>query len=416
VARDPVRLARAIQGHGITRLVLVPSLLRALLDHVEDAAGRLAGLRLCVTSGEELPIDLFERFRAALPHVRLLNLYGSSEVAADATCFDASRDRAGASVPIGRPIDNTRVLTLDAHGRVTPIGVPGEICIAGDGVALGYHERPELTAAKFANDPDGSRTFRTGDRGRFRDDGQLEYLGRADHQVKLRGMRIELGEIESVLARLESVRQPLVVVDRAASGPRLVAYVVPQPGAIVVPAELRDQLRRELPEHMVPAVFVSLPEFPVTPNGKIDRNRLPAPDAVASERAPHEPPEGDTERALARIWMEVLSVPAVGRHDRFFDLGGHSLLGMQVLARVRHEFDTEVPLRALFDDPTLAGLARAVEAARAAGHRARTPRIEPQRRPSDRAALLAQLQALSDEEVDRLLQATLARRGESARE
>ncbi len=414
VARDPARLARAIQGHGVTRLVLVPSLLRSLLAHVADAAGRLATLRICVTSGEELPIDLFDRFRAALPHVRLLNLYGSSEVAADATCFDAFRDPVGVLVPIGRPIDNTRVRVLDPNGRLTPIGVPGEICVSGDGVALGYHERPELTPSRFGSDPDGARTFRTGDRGRLRDDGQLEYLGRTDHQVKLRGMRIELGEIESTLARLESVRQSLVVLDRAASGPRLVAYVVPQPGAVLVPAELRAQLRRELLEHMVPAVFVALPELPVTPNGKIDRGRLPTPDAVAPESAPHEPPAGDIEMALARIWMEVLSVPPMGRHDGFFDLGGHSLLGVQVLARVRHEFDAEVPLRALFDDPTVAGLARAVEAARAAGHRARTPRIEPLRRPSDRAALLAQLQALSDEEVDRLLQAALARRGESA--
>jgi acyl carrier protein len=256
--------------------------------------------------------------------------------------------------------------------------------------------------------------FRTGDLGRFRADGQIDYLGRIDQQVKLRGMRVELGEIEATLEHHPSVKQAVVVLDANSGEPRLVAYAVSRPEIVLVPATLRRFLRQHLPEHMVPAAFVALDALPLMPNGKIDRKRLPAPGAEASTGVPYVAPRTDIEVTIAEIWSQVLHVGRVGAHERFFDLGGHSLLAMQVLARIRNALDVDVSLRALFDDPTVSGLAAAVEEARTGGQRARTPRIVARRSKPNRAALLAQLESMSDEDVDALLEAALARRADAA--
>ncbi|GIX48383.1 MAG: hypothetical protein KatS3mg131_2594 [Candidatus Tectimicrobiota bacterium] len=280
VVREPRRLLRLLAARGVTRLVLVPSLLEALL-HVADATP-WPPLRLCICSGEPLSFELYRRFRQRLPHCRLLNLYGSSEVAADVTWYDPERmgEKPG-WIPIGRPIANTEIYLLDAHGQPVPIGVPGEIYAGGAGLARGYLHRPGLTAARFVPHPfsavPGQRLYRTGDVARYHADGQLEFLGRRDHQIKLRGYRIELGEIEAVLRRHPQVAEAVVTVRDEGGERRLVAYVVPRPGQGLERAALHAFARQQLPAYMLPAAFVVLDALPLTPNGKVDRRALPAP-------------------------------------------------------------------------------------------------------------------------------------------
>jgi acyl carrier protein len=247
-----------------------------------------------------------------------------------------------------------------------PAGVPGELYIGGDGLSRGYLGRPELTAERFVPDPfsvsGGTRLYRTGDRARYLRDGQIEFLGRLDYQVKVRGHRIELGEVEAALGAHERVRQCLVVVREEEDGDRrLVAYVVAE-GA-VGHDELREHIRRGLPEYMVPSLFVSLDEVPLTPNGKIDRKRLPAP-SLSEESESYVAPRTETERAAADIWSQVLRVARVGVDDNFFALGGHSLLGMQLVSRVCEVFDIELPLHVLFRASVLSEFAEAIETAR----------------------------------------------------
>ncbi|HEU4884020.1 MAG TPA: amino acid adenylation domain-containing protein, partial [Longimicrobium sp.] len=293
--------------------------------------------------------------------------YGSSEVAADVTCFDtrALGEDEGA-VPIGRPIANTRIYVLDAALRPVPAGVPGEICAGGDGVARGYLDRPGLTAERFVPDPfaarPGARMYRTGDRGRFRPDGTLLYLGRTDFQVKIRGIRIELGEIEAALLEHEGVRECAVLAREDAGETRLVAYIV---GEAETEA-LRAHVRRSLPEYMVLAAFVSLDSLPLTPNGKLDRKALPAPELAAGADR-YVAPRTPAEEVLAGIWAEVLRIERVGVTESFFELGGHSLLATRVVSRVRELFGVELPLRVLFEGPTVAELAVRVEEMRRAG-------------------------------------------------
>jgi len=259
----------------------------------------------------------FERSSA-----HLYNLYGPTEACIDALSWKCRRDDAHATVPIGRPIANTRVYVLDAHRQPVPVGVAGELYIGGDGLARGYWNRPELTAERFVPDPfsahPGARLYRTGDRVRYLPDGNLEFLGRLDTQVKLRGFRIELGEIEAVLARQPQVREAVVLLREDTPGdPRLVAYVVPQ-GEPLVAADLRAALKQQLPDYMVPAAFVPLPALPLTPNGKIDRKALPAPDAAAYANRAYEAPVGEVETTLAQIWADVLTLERVGRHDNIW--------------------------------------------------------------------------------------------------
>ncbi|HEX9940247.1 MAG TPA: phosphopantetheine-binding protein, partial [Longimicrobium sp.] len=297
---------------------------------------------------------------------------------------------------IGAPVANTRLYVVDQQMEPAPVGVPGELLLGGDAVARGYLERPGLTAERFVPDPfsteGGARLYRTGDRARWLASGEVEYLGRTDEQVKVRGFRIEPGEIEAVLSDHAAVREAVVVVREDAPGDRrLVAYVVAGEPAAVTPAELRAHLKRRLPEYMVPSAVVVLEALPLTPSGKVARRALPAPDLASPEEA-YVAPRTPTEEVLAGIWAEVLRLERVGVHDSFFELGGHSLLATRVVSRVRVEFSVELPLRALFETPTVAGLAPQVE-------RLVLAQVEEQ----ELADALDRLEGLSEDEVMKLL-------------
>ena len=299
----------------------------------------------------------------------LWNLYGPTETTIWSTgCQITWED---GPISIGRPVSNTQAYILDARQQPVPIGVPGELCLGGDGLARGYLNRPELTAEKFVSSPfaaiDGSaRLYRTGDFARWRADGTIECLGRIDHQVKLRGYRIELGEIESALRVHEGVKDVVVLVHENVPGDkRLVAYLLVKGTEPPKAAELRDLLKARLPEYMVPSAFVTLDRFPLTPNGKLDRKALPAPDLARPELgkafvAPRTP----TEQVVAAIWSQILGLEQVGVHDNFFDLGGHSLSATRIISRLHAAFDLNLPLRSLFEAPTVASLATYVETMR----------------------------------------------------
>ncbi|HEX8273687.1 MAG TPA: amino acid adenylation domain-containing protein [Longimicrobiaceae bacterium] len=378
--QDPAYLSELVEREGVTTLHFVPSMLRAFLEAGEPA--RCGSLRRVVCSGEALPYELTERFRAALPGAELHNLYGPTEAAVDVTSWRCE-PRERRVVPIGRPVANTRLYVLDAAGEPAPAWVPGELHLGGVQLGRGYLGRPELTAERWVPDAlsgePGARLYRTGDRARWTSAGEVEYLGRTDFQVKVRGVRIEPGEIEAVLLEHAAVREAAVAVREDAPGdPRLVAWVVPRAGAEAAPAELRAHLRERLPEAMVPAALVVLEALPLTPSGKLDRRALPAPERESAARvAPRTP----AEELLAGIWAETLSVERVGAEESFFELGGHSLLATRVVSRVREAFGVELPLREVFAAPTLAGMAGRIEALRGAGA---APPISIGRAPRDR--------------------------------
>ncbi|MFP2903183.1 phosphopantetheine-binding protein, partial [Corallococcus sp. 4LFB] len=276
---------------------------------------------------------------------------------------------AAASVPLGWPLAHSRLYVLDASLRPTPLGVPGELFVGGAQVTRGYLARPDLTAERYVPDPfspaPGARMYRTGDRVRWLSDGRVEFLGRVDFQVKVRGFRVEPGEVATVLRGLEGVHEAVVVARQDSPGDtRLVAYVVPSSGTLDV-ASVRALLQQRLPEYMVPSAFVVLEALPLTPNGKVDRKALPVPQASTSSTG-YVSPSTPTEELLASLWAEVLRVERVGIAEDFFALGGHSLLATQLVSRIRAAFGVEVPLRALFEAPTIAALAPRIEAARQA--------------------------------------------------
>ncbi|HEU0076677.1 MAG TPA: non-ribosomal peptide synthetase, partial [Longimicrobiaceae bacterium] len=350
-ARDPEALLALLSRHGVTRIVLVPSLLRALLDAHPRLGERCPRLRLVVTSGEALPPELARRFAEAVPGATLLNLYGSSEVSADNThhALRSTDPGPGERVPIGRPVWNTRVYVLDARMEPVPPGAVGELCVAGVGLGRGYVGNPAATAERFVPDPfagpgtAGERMYRTGDRARWTAGGELEYLGRADQQVKVRGFRIELGEIEASLRAHPGVREAVAGVREDAAGDRrIVAYVTAREGQGVSAAELRAHARARLPEHMVPGAFVVLDRMPLNASGKTDRRALPEPEWT-TETA-YVAPRTATEEVLAGIWAELLGAERVGVEDGFFERGGHSLLAMRVVSRARQALGVEVPL------------------------------------------------------------------------
>ncbi|HEX8558420.1 MAG TPA: amino acid adenylation domain-containing protein [Pyrinomonadaceae bacterium] len=359
--QDSAYLVGVIKELQVTTLHFVPSMLQAFLE--EPAVGDCRSLRRVICSGEALPASLQRRFFERLG-CELHNLYGPTEAAVDVTYWACRRDDARRTVPIGRPIANIEVYLLDARLSPVPVGVPGELHIGGVGLARGYLRRPGLTAEKFIPDPfgrrPGERLYRTGDLARFLPDGQIEFLGRLDHQIKLRGFRIELGEIEAALAAHPSVEQCVLHTLTDASGEkRLAAYFVPAAGREADPGELRAYLKGRLPEYMVPGVFAPLAAMPLTPNGKVDRRRLPAPPAVgAKPGADPAPPRTDSEKALARLWGEVLGREQIDLHDNFFDLGGHSISALRIVTRLRGAFGLDLSPRALFEHPTVAELAR----------------------------------------------------------
>ena len=400
-AREPDRLRSLIERTAATAMQATPQTWRLL----ESAGGVPPGLRLRLCGGETLPADLADQMTA--PGVVLWNLYGPTET----TVWSAAGivTSAAAAAEIGPPIDHTRVYVLDERLMPVPVGVVGEVCLAGRGVARGYQDRPRLTARSFRPDPwsdePGARMYRTGDLGRWREGGGLELIGRNDHQVKIRGFRIECGEIEAVLRAHRDIRQAAVVTATRAGELALVAYIVPrrgsaaaQPGADLL-EELRPHLRATLPDYMIPALMVALPTLPLTPNAKVDRAALPVPQwgapASAVDRVE---PRNPVEMTLAQIWSDLLATEApVGVHDNLFALGGHSLTATRFVARVADTYGVSLPVHHVFAGPTIAELAEVVSADPDFGLAAGSSRH-------------AELDALSDEDLDELLRAALAQR------
>jgi natural product biosynthesis luciferase-like monooxygenase protein len=352
-------VAEAIEGHDVTHLQCTPSMASMIVNDSDGVAalGRLSHL---LVGGEALSVQLAARLRATGVR-RVTNMYGPTETTIWSLTHDLARDEA--PVPIGRPIAGTRAYVLDRHGELVPHGLEGELYLGGPGVARGYHDRPELTHERFVpdrfGDRPGARLYRTGDRARLRDDGAFEFVGRMDQQVKVRGHRIELGEIEAELQRAPGVVDAAVVLREDTPGDqRLIAYVTVAGGA---PARevWQDALRQRLPEVMVPSTFVVLDALPLTPNGKIDRKALPhsIPTDRALSPATLAPPQDDVQRHIASIWQEVLRTDAVGIDDNFFDLGGHSLLTLQIAQRVGTWLGRPLPITDLFRFPTIRGLA-----------------------------------------------------------
>ncbi|WP_054886198.1 non-ribosomal peptide synthase/polyketide synthase [Pseudomonas sp. NBRC 111130] len=340
--RDPARLAELITRERISTLHFVPSMLQAFVG--DENAARCTSLQRIICSGEALPVELQRQTLALLPQSGLYNLYGPTEAAIDVThwtCVEEGKD----AVPIGQPIANLQTYVLD--GELNPVspGVTGELYLGGIGLARGYHRRPSLTAERFVTSPfgTGQRLYRTGDLARQREDGVIEYAGRIDHQVKIRGLRIELGEIEARLQEQDTVREAVVVAADGPSGKQLVAYVVPEPTSLArAEAEIQGgylqgvkaQLQDVLPDYMVPAQWVLLEQMPLSPNGKLDRKALPKPDPAQS-RSEYQAPRNALEQRLALIWQEVLRLEQVGVDDNFFELGGDSIISIQIVSRAR---------------------------------------------------------------------------------
>ncbi len=330
-----------------------------------------ASLRLVIIGGERALPEPFRLWQTAVgQQAQLLNTYGPTEATIAATASDLTTyPPDGRELPIGRPFGNLQTYILDEHGQPTPVGVPGELHIGGIGVGRGYWQRPRLTAVHFIPDPfsaePGARLYRTGDLARYRPDGQIEYLGRRDHQVKIRGFRVELGEIEAALITHPGVTETAVLaLDDGRGYKQLVAYVVAATDSPPETAPLRAHLAEILPAYMIPAIFIPLEKLPLTPSGKIDRKALPLPDQARPDDQPYVAPRTDTEITMTAIWAEVLRLEKVGIYDNFFTLGGHSLIGTQLMSRIRDAFQVELPLRLLFETPDVASLVEHVEIAR----------------------------------------------------
>jgi acyl-coenzyme A synthetase/AMP-(fatty) acid ligase len=360
-------LAAVLREQGEFGLVkVVPGhmpVLRGLMPprKLASAARRL------VVGGEALPKAEVVAWLAGAPDTVIVNEYGPTETVVGCCVFEITAGQEVAElVPVGVPVANTRVYVLDKQLGVAPTGVTGELFVGGTQVARGYCARPGLTAERFVADPfaaDGSRLYRTGDLARWRPDGQLEFLGRADQQVKVRGYRVEPAEVEAVLSAHPAVASAVVTADGEGAARRLVAYLVPVGSSESIPSasSLRAFAAERLPEFMVPSVFVELAALPLTANGKLDRAALPAPDATRPDLASQfVAPATPTEELVAGIWADLLDLDRIGVHDNFFQLGGHSLLANQVVSRIRSVFAVEFPLAVLFDRPTIAEIALAI--------------------------------------------------------
>jgi acyl-coenzyme A synthetase/AMP-(fatty) acid ligase len=395
VSRSPEAFYRLLEDEKVTVLNQTPAAFRQLIQ-VEEASGASdnLALRYVIFGGEALELNSlkpwFGRHGDQCP--QLVNMYGITETTVHVTYRPVSAaDLQGGSV-IGVPIPDLQVHLLDARQQLVPIGVPGEMYVGGDGLGRGYFNRADLTAEKFVRDPfrdrPGARLYRSGDLARRLPNGDLEYLGRIDFQVKIRGFRVELGEIEAAINSHPAVHESTVLVREDRPGDqRLVGYLVMREQAVLSVAELREHLKKALPDYMVPAVFVRVEKLPLTASGKVDRRALAAPDQNELSATEYEPPGTPVEEKLASIWADVLGVERVGRADNFFERGGHSLLGTKLMARVRGAFQQDVPLRVLFENPTVKGLATAIE------------KLQPPTGGDHMEQLLAELEGLSEEEA-----------------
>ncbi|WP_236628524.1 non-ribosomal peptide synthetase [Paenibacillus mucilaginosus] len=369
VLHHPVRLQAFMADHGITAATLPPT----FAVHLQPE--ELQSMRLVVTAGSEASGELVGKWRR---HMRYINAYGPTESTVCATFWEApgGKDAGASLIPIGRPIPGTEIQVVDRHLKPAVPGISGELCIAGIGLADGYLHRAELTAEKFVPHPYEPDRFmyRTGDLARWLPDGQLEYLGRIDHQVKIRGFRIELGEIEAALLQIRPVREAVVIDRLDAGGTKYLCAYCTFSGDELAPQELRQALLQALPDYMVPSAFVSMEQLPLTPNGKVDRKALPEPSAPAAGHAAYAAPRGEDERLFVQLWSELLgrSPESIGIDDDFFLAGGHSLKAAQLVSRIQRDFGVDLPLKAVFESPTIRGLAEAV-----GGRAARTNPIVP---------------------------------------
>ena len=356
--RDPARLVALIRETQVSTLHFVPSMLQVFLQ--DPGVPACTSLRRIVCSGEALPVDAQQQVFTRLPQAQLYNLYGPTEAAIDVTHWHCVDDGRGV-VPIGTAIANLRTYILDRDLQPVAPGVTGELYLAGEGLARGYHRRPGLTAERFPLDPfvAGERMYRTGDLARYDRRGVIEYAGRIDHQVKVRGLRIELGEIEARLLEHPLVREAVVTAPDTGKGPQLVAYLVAEAG--LDEAQLRGFLRQGLPEHMVPAHLVSLAQMPLSANGKLDRRQLPGLDSLLVQVA-YRAPDTELQQQVAQVWGQLLAVEQVGLDDGFFALGGHSLLAAQAVMRLREQLQLEVPVRLLFETSSLETFCAEVQA------------------------------------------------------
>ena len=361
VVKDVNRFIDALDKARVTRLVLVPSLLRAMLETEEAIGTRLSCLKSWTCSGEALPSVLVKRFQERLPGAALLNLYGSSEVAADVTYYEVEPGEPADSISLGRPIANTGIYILDRNLRPVPAGVVGNIYVAGDGLARGYFDRPDLTAEKFIPHPfaiePGQRLYNTGDRGRFRKDGAIEYKGRTDHQVKIRGSRVEPGEVETALLSHPGIVEGIVLAQPDSSGENQLTAYVRTHGAPPSTRDIRAYLRDKLPEFMIPGMVVVVADFPRTASGKVDRLRLPK---AVPGNADYVAPRTLTEEIVAGVMADVLQLERVGVDADFFELGGHSLLIPRLTSRLNELFGADLPLRAVFDHSRVSELAETI--------------------------------------------------------
>jgi amino acid adenylation domain-containing protein len=364
VKLDPPSLYDLMEAHGISILEGTPGLLLPLMEYVEQTGKPADFLKVLIFGSDALSLSSYFHLQEVFGgRMRIFNTYGTTETTIDSTYYEAQpgRETGRGITPIGKPFANTEILILDAHGQLLPVGVAGEICIAGPGVSAGYHDRPELTAGKFVPNPfrPGEKMYRTGDLGRWGADGNAEFIGRSDHQVKVRGYRIEPGEIESALQSHPSVETAHVLAHPAPDGAlELVAYVTGR--ETPDPADLRGWLANRLPAYLVPAHFVALEALPLTPNGKLDRARLPEPTARAATAA-RLAPRTELEEKLLELWQEVLGHDAIGVQDNFFEIGGHSLKASRLVTRLNKQFDVNLRLLVLFNHPTIEGLASELE-------------------------------------------------------
>ncbi|SOU12844.1 linear gramicidin synthetase subunit C [Xanthomonas arboricola pv. fragariae] len=359
VAQSPKEFLRLLADEGVTVLNQTPSAFRALTAAQDQSHNHQ--LRMVIFGGEALELHALLPWieRNALHRTRLINMYGITETTVHVTYREISETevRGGSGSPIGLPLADLSLRLLDNRGEPVPLGMTGEIYVGGGGVARGYLNRAALTAERFLTLPDNDRLYRTGDLGRRLSDGSIEYLGRNDQQVKIRGFRIELGEIEAALAAAPDVDEAVVAVREDRGDRRLVAYVVSAPGVTLEIADLRERLAATLAAYMIPAAFVVLDALPLTINGKLDRAALPAPDGAATAARAFEPARTDSERVLSRIWQQTLAVERIGRYDHFFEIGGHSLLAVKVLAEIKQHFGIELSIRDVFEKTTITALA-----------------------------------------------------------
>ncbi len=352
--------------HNFSLVKIAPAPLE-MLGHLLPQKQVKTGTKAFIIGGEALSAKIVSFWQAYAPETKLINEYGPTETVVGCCVYEVSAQTSlSGSIPIGRPIANTQLYILDRYLQPVPIGVGGELHIGGAGLARGYLNRSELTAEKFIQNPYSdepeARLYKTGDRARYLPDGNIEYLGRIDSQVKIRGYRIELGEIEETLRQHPAVRDAVAIArDDGSGNKRLVAYVVLDPDKLPSISNLRGYLQEKLPEYMVPSGFVTLESLPLTPNGKLDRHALPQKCDRVSEETAFTEPQTPTEKELAQIWMAVLELEKVGINESFFDIGGHSLMAIQLVSRVRMRFGVELPLYDFYAAPTIQNVAELVE-------------------------------------------------------